>query len=67
MNDTPLRRQLLWIGPLAGLLTGLVCGAWSTPCHAAERAVLECGMGKRSELSSGVDDPSTPYNPGIVG
>lgn len=35
--------------------------------QAAERAVLACGLGKQSELTSGVDDPSTPYNPTIRG
>lgn len=35
--------------------------------QAAERAVLACGLGKQSELTSGVDDPSTPYNPNIRG
>jgi len=34
---------------------------------AAERAVLECGLGNRSELRTGVDDPRTPYNPTIGG
>lgn len=33
----------------------------------AERAVLACGLGKQSELTSGVDDPYTPYNPRISG
>jgi hypothetical protein len=33
----------------------------------AERAVLECGLGRRSELRSGVDDPWTPYDPTIGG
>jgi hypothetical protein len=33
----------------------------------AERAVLECGMGKRSERTSGVDDPFTPFDPNING
>lgn len=33
----------------------------------AERAVLECGLGRQSELTSGVDDPFTPYNPTISG
>jgi hypothetical protein len=33
----------------------------------AERAVLECGLGKRSELRTGVDDPFTPYDPTING
>ena len=33
----------------------------------AERAVLECGLGRRSELRTGVDDPFTPYDPTING
>ncbi len=33
----------------------------------AERAVLACGLGKQSELTSGVDDPATPYDPTIDG
>jgi hypothetical protein len=33
----------------------------------AERAVLECGLGRRSELTTGVDDPWTPYDPTIGG
>lgn len=33
----------------------------------AERAVLECGLGRRSELTTGVDDPFTPYDPTIGG
>ena len=33
----------------------------------AERAVLECRLGKQSELTTGVDDPHTPYEPGISG
>lgn len=35
--------------------------------HAAERALLHCGLGKKSEFTSGVDDPRTPYEPGITG
>ena len=35
--------------------------------QAAEQAVLACGMGRMSELLTGVDDPSTPYNPNIRG
>ncbi len=35
--------------------------------HAAEQALVNCGLGKRSELSTGVDDPNTPYDPAIVG
>lgn len=34
---------------------------------AAERAVLECGLGSRTEKSSGKDDPKTPYDPRIIG
>ncbi len=36
-------------------------------CNAAERAVLESGLGSRTEFTSGRDDPRTPYNPNIVG
>jgi hypothetical protein len=35
--------------------------------RAAELAVLACGLGKQSERTTGVDDPSTPYNPNISG
>ncbi|MFT5300007.1 MAG: hypothetical protein ACI87E_002743 [Mariniblastus sp.] len=35
--------------------------------HAAEQALINCGLGKRSEHTTGVDDPSTPYSPGISG
>ncbi|MBK8181832.1 MAG: hypothetical protein IPK63_02490 [Candidatus Competibacteraceae bacterium] len=42
-------------------------GAPGTPDKRAERAVIECGMGKLSELTTGVDDPFTPYNPNIGG
>jgi len=33
----------------------------------AEGAVLACGLGRLTERVSGVDDLSTPYNPGIGG
>jgi hypothetical protein len=33
----------------------------------AEDALPHCGLGKRSELRTRVDDPSTPYNPNIGG
>lgn len=33
----------------------------------AEEAVLHCGMGYAKEKSSGKDNSSTPYNPGISG
>jgi len=35
--------------------------------HKAEEAVLRCGLGKMSEFTSGIDDPSTPYRPNVVG
>ena len=35
--------------------------------HAAELALIHCGLGKKSELKSGVDDPHSPYEPGITG
>lgn len=35
--------------------------------HAAERALLECGLGSAAERRTGVDDPRTPYEPGITG
>lgn len=35
--------------------------------RADELAVLACGLGKRSEADTGVDDPFTPYNPTIRG
>lgn len=34
---------------------------------AAERALLHCGLGSWAELTSHVDNPQTPYNPGISG
>lgn len=34
---------------------------------AAERAVLESGLGSRAESRSGRDDPKTPYDPRIIG
>ena len=39
----------------------------ATDPKGAERAVLECGMGKRSERTTGTDDPFTPYDPTING
>ena len=33
----------------------------------AERAVLECGLGRRREQQTGVDDRRTPYDPTIIG
>ena len=34
---------------------------------AAEETLLHTGLGKQSEKTTGVDDPNTPYNPGIRG
>jgi hypothetical protein len=59
--------ELAHINGAGGPATGLVCNAFSAACHAAERAVLECGLGRRSERSTGVDDPATPYSPSITG
>jgi hypothetical protein len=39
----------------------------ATDVKGAERAVLECGLGRRSERRTGVDDPFTPYDPTIDG
>ena len=33
----------------------------------AEDALVHCGLGRRSELQTGVDDPRTPYTPGLSG
>lgn len=33
----------------------------------AEEALLHCGLGRRSEQTTNVDDPRTPYNPHISG
>lgn len=44
-----------------------VCSVYNTPCHAAERAVFECGLGSKSEGAGGRDDRRTPYVPGLVG
>jgi hypothetical protein len=59
--------ELAHIGGAGGGATGLSCTAFSASCHAAERAVLECGLGKRSERRTGVNDPATPYDPTIIG
>jgi len=34
---------------------------------AAERALPHCGLGTRAEMRTRIDDPSTPYVPGISG
>jgi hypothetical protein len=33
----------------------------------AEDALPHCGLGRLSELNTGVDDPHTPYTPGLSG
>jgi hypothetical protein len=33
----------------------------------AERSLIACGLGYQSELTTGVDDPRTPYDPTISG
>lgn len=33
----------------------------------AEEALLHCGLGRRSEKTTGIDDPRTPYDPDIEG
>ena len=33
----------------------------------AESALIHCGLGTMTELRSGIDDPKTPYRPGIIG
>ena len=35
--------------------------------HAAELALPHCGLGTWAEMTSHVDNPQTPYNPGISG
>lgn len=42
-------------------------GAPGGASHLAEGALVACGLGKASEASTGHDDPSTPYDPTIVG
>lgn len=33
----------------------------------AERVLIACGLGHQHEQDTGVDDPSTPFDPGILG
>lgn len=44
-----------------------VDGAPGGASQAAELAVLECGLGRRSERRTGTDDAYTPYDPRITG
>jgi hypothetical protein len=62
-----LIHELAHIAGAGGAGTNLVCNEFSAVCHAAERAVLECGLGSRSELRSGKNHPETPYDPRVLG
>jgi hypothetical protein len=42
-------------------------GAPGRPSTVAEDALPHCGLGRLSELRTGVDDPRTPYEPGLTG
>jgi hypothetical protein len=42
-------------------------GAPGGASRQAEAALIHCGLGRASEHTSNVDDPKTPYNPGISG
>jgi hypothetical protein len=39
----------------------------ATHPQAAELAVVACGMGHQTETTTGIDDPTTPYDPTISG
>jgi hypothetical protein len=42
-------------------------GAQGGASKAAEEALVACGLGRRGEQTSGVDDARTPFDPGISG
>ncbi|MFC1642484.1 hypothetical protein ACFL5O_07330 [Myxococcota bacterium] len=42
-------------------------GAPGGVSRAAEQALVACGLGRASELRTGVDDPDTPYDPSLSG
>jgi hypothetical protein len=42
-------------------------GAAGGASTAAEDALPHCGLGRLDELNSGIDDPRTPYEPGLSG
>jgi hypothetical protein len=44
-----------------------VNGAPGGADHRAEQALVNCGLGRSVEHATGVDDPHTPYDPGISG
>ena len=44
-----------------------IAGAPNGESRAAEEALIHCGLGKKSELETGINDPSTPYDPDVQG
>lgn len=42
-------------------------GAGGGSSTLAEDALPHCGLGRMSELRTGIDDPRTPYEPGLAG
>jgi len=44
-----------------------IAGAPGGNSRAAEEALVHCGLGKKSELKTGKDDPSTEYDPHVRG
>lgn len=71
-NDIAVGKSAVRIGHwtiLATLIHELahINGAPGRPSKAAERALVECGLGTRRELSTGVDNPATPFDPNISG
>jgi hypothetical protein len=44
-----------------------IAGAPGGDSRAAEDALIHCGLGKKSEANTNIDDRSTPYDPGATG
>jgi hypothetical protein len=44
-----------------------IAGAPGGESRAAEEALIHCRLGKKSELETGINDPSTPYDPDVKG
>jgi len=44
-----------------------IAGALGGDSRAAEEALIHCGLGNKSELETGINDPSTPYDPDASG
>jgi hypothetical protein len=44
-----------------------IAGAPDGNSRAAEDALIHCGLGKQSEADTGINDPSTPYDPNARG